>query len=370
MKVLYVHNSLDLGGVQSVRYMFLKHLDSKVSGVDVCCLGRKGKIGEKIERLGYRVKALNEPYGLSRFSTTLKLYNYIKNNHFDIVHSALFYANYHGALAARMAGIPFLITEEHGEHYLHSGIRHFIYRVVGQKTAQRSSMVICCSDYVKQGVRRTYGLKGDNMIVLKNLIDDKRNEIKRPKEEVRSGLDIPFDAVVIGTISSLYWIKNQKILIDAVRDLNKNNLFLVMSGDGPLKDDLKNYAQKLGVGNRVRFTGPRDDVADMLNAFDIFALPSLSEGLPICLLEAMSAGLACVASRAGGITEVIEDAVTGLLFAPGDIAGLTGALKRVIDDGDLRRVLGSAARRHVLNNFKPSDYVNRVVALYKGLLGQ
>lgn len=370
MKVLYVHNSLDVGGVQSVRYMFLKYLDSKISDINICCLGRKGKIGEKIERLGYRVKAFNEPYGLSRFSTTLKLYNYIQNNHFDIVHSALFYANYHCALAARMAGIPFLITEEHGEHYLHSGIRHFIYRVVGQKTAQRSSMVICCSDYVKQGVRRTYGLKGDNMVVLKNLIDDKRSEIKRSKEDVRSELDIPPGAVVIGTVSSLYWVKNQKILIDAIKQLNQNNLFLVVSGDGPLKDDLKNYAQKLGVSHRVRFTGPRDDTADMLNAFDVFALPSLSEGLPICLLEAMSAGLACVASRAGGITEVIEDAVTGLLFAPGDMAGLTGALKRVIDDAGLRSRLGSAARRHVLDDFKPSAYVNRVVDLYKGLSRQ
>ena len=103
-KVLYVHNSLDLGGVQSVRYMFLKHLDSKISSVNICCLGVKGELGEKIEALGYKVDALNQPLGLSSISTTIKLYNYIKRHNFDIVHSALFYANYHSALASSWFG--------------------------------------------------------------------------------------------------------------------------------------------------------------------------------------------------------------------------------------------------------------------------
>ena len=83
MKVLYVHNSLNLGGVQSVRYMYLKHLDSKLRDINICCLDEKGEFGKKIEGLGFRVDALNRRYGLLNFMTTLKLYRYIKENRFE-----------------------------------------------------------------------------------------------------------------------------------------------------------------------------------------------------------------------------------------------------------------------------------------------
>lgn len=368
IKVLYVHNSLDLGGVQSVRYMFLKHLDSKLSHINICCLGEKGEFGRKIESLGYRVDAFNQPYNLLQFPSTLKLYHYIKSNNFDIVHSSLFYANYHAALAASWARVNFLITEEHGEHYLHSERKHFIYRAIGRKVCKRSNLVLCCSDYVKRGVQQMYDLKDNNIAVLKNLIEDKKSDIKRTREEVRAELNIPLDAIVMGTVSSLYWIKNQRILIDVLSQLKQNNLFLVITGDGPIKNELIEYSQSLGVGSRVRFTGWRNDVVDILNAFDIFMLPSVSEGLPICLLEAMSLGLPCIASRAGGICEVIEDQVTGLLVSPRDLGGLTSAIKRIINDKNFALGLGLAARRHVLDNFKPSVYVNRVMDLYTELL--
>jgi len=367
-KILFVHNSLDFGGAQSVRYMFLKHLDSKLLSINICCLANKGEFGKKIEALGYKIDAFNLPYGLLQLSTTLKLYHYIKGNNFDIVHSALFHANYHAALAARWAKVPFLITEEHGEHYFHSKKRHFIYRIVGRRISQMSNFVLCCSDYVKRGVQQTYSLKDENMVVLKNLIEDKKLEIKRSKEDVKAELNIPFNAVMMGTVSSLYWIKNQKILIDALIELNKGNLFLIIIGDGPIKNNLKEYAQKLGVTDKVRFTGWRNDVADMLNALDIFVLPSVSEGLPISLLEAMSIGLPCIASRVGGIKEVIKDGITGLLVSPRDLGDLTIALKQVINNRNFGLELGLAARRYAMDNFKPSIYVDKVIGLYKRLL--
>lgn len=368
MKVLYVHNSLDLGGAQSVRYMFLKHLDSKSLQINICCLGQKGEFGKKIENLGYRVDAFNQPFDLSHFSTTRKLFHYIKSNNFDIVHSALFYANYHAALAASWAKIPFLVTEEHGEHYLHSKRRHFIYRAVARKISKRSSLVFCCSDYVKRGIQQTYGLKDKNTVVLKNLTEDKRLDITRSKGEMRTELNIPFDAIVMGTLSSLYWVKNQRILIEALAQLNKNDLFLIITGDGPIKNDLKEYAQKLGVYSRVRFTGWRNDVADMLNAFDIFVLPSVSEGLPICLLEAMSLALPCIASRVGGIEEVIKDGETGLFVAPKNLNDLISTLKRLINDRKFGLELGLAARKYVLDNFRPSVYVGKVLDSYRMVL--
>lgn len=365
MKVLYVHSSLNLGGAQSVRYMFLKNLDSGRFDIRVCCLGKKGEFGERIEKLGYQVDALNKQDGLFKFSTTLRLYRYLKNYDFDIVHSSLFFANYHSALAAAWARVPCIIIEEHGEHFLHYKRKYLAYRILGRKIANISNLIFCCSDYVKKGVAEVYNVKNkEKLLVLKNLVGDKRMEIEREKKDVRAELNIPQDAIVMGTVSSLYWLKNHKILIESMRQDYGQEVFLVIVGDGLLKDDLVRQAQELGISHWVRFTGWRNDVADILNAFDIFVLPSLSEGLPICLLEAMSIGLPCIASRVGGVGEILQDGVNGILVRAGRIDDLTLALKRLIADTDERARLGLAARRHVLDGFKPSDYVEKVTNAY------
>lgn len=368
LKVLYVHNSLDLGGAQSVRYMFLKNLNSGLLDVSICCLGGKGRFGDKIEEMGYKVDAFNQSHGLFNFRATLKLYSYLKKNRFDVVHSSLFYANYHAALAGRMAKVKYLVSEEHGEHRVHFKKRHFIYRLISRLVAGASDKVLCCSDYVKQGVCQAYKIKDDKIVVLKNLIEDKRLEIKRSREDVRRGLSIPQDSFVAVNVSSLYWIKNQKILIDALKLLEKKNIYLIIAGDGPARCELEVYAGKQGVSERVRFLGWSEGIADVLNASDVFVLPSLSEGLPICLLEAMSIGLSCIASRVGGIREIINDGVNGIMIKSNDLNDLTRALNKVVNDRGFSLKIGLAARNSVTDNFQPQDYIQGVLGLYSRLI--
>ena len=367
-KILYVHSSLYLGGAQSVRYMFLKNLNQESFDVTVCCLGQKGEFGERIEKLGYKVDCFNKQDGLFKFSTTLRLYRYLKENKFDIVHSSLFYANYHSALAAMLSGVRHLVIEEHGEHNLLLKMRHFPYRAIGKIAAIRSSAIICCSNFVRDGVRRMYGIRDEKLVTAKNLVDDIRLQITRSSKEIRSQLDIPFDARIIGTVASLSWVKNQKILFELIACPDNDQLFLVIAGDGPLKNELALYAKKLGVEKRVRILGWRQDIADILNTLDIFMLPSLSEGIPVCLLEAMSIGLPCIASRVGGVEEVIEHKVTGMLAGAGNAEDLNVCLKQLIKDKNFSENLGLNARKFVMNNFKPSVYVKKVTALYKMFL--
>ena len=114
----------------------------------------------------------------------------------------------------------------------------------------------------------------------------------------------------------------------------------MLVGLGPLEDDLRALAVELGIGDRVRFPGSRDDVFALLPAFDAFVLSSRFEGLPIALLEAMATGVAPVATRVGGIPEVVTDGRDGLLVEPGDPAALAGALDRILGDDALRDRLG------------------------------
>lgn len=351
-----------------MRYLFLKHLDRNLLDVSICCLGEKGRFGDKIEGLGYSVDVFNQPYGLLDLSVTLKLYNYLKKKKFDIIHSSLFYANYHSALAGRMAKVPYLISEEHGEHKVHFKKRHFIYRLISWQVAGMSDKVLCCSDYIKEGVRQAYRIKEDKTVVLKNLIEDKRLEIKRTREQVRRDLNIPQDGLVMVNVASLYWIKNQRVLIDALRRMDQKNISLLMVGDGPSRRELEAYARTQGVFERVRFLGWREDIADILNASDVFVLPSLSEGLPICLLEAMSIGLPCIASRAGGIEEILSDGINGIMMKPTSINDLIEALNRIINNRDIGLKMGLSARNFVADNFRPQDYVQGVLGLYNSLI--
>jgi glycosyltransferase involved in cell wall biosynthesis len=115
-------------------------------------------------------------------------------------------------------------------------------------------------------------------------------------------------------------------------------------GLGPLENDLRTLVATRGLDDVVRFTGSRDDVFEILPAFDVFVLSSRHEGLPIALMEAMASGVACVATRVGGVPELIDDGRNGLLVDPGDPSALAAAIAKLLDDESLRRALATSAR--------------------------
>jgi len=360
-----VHTSLDIGGAQSVRYLFLKYLNSKNINIRVCCLGEKGFYGSRIEKLGYKVDAFNRKYGFFNIVTTFKLYKYIKSGKFDVVQSSLFFANYHAAIAVLMAKVPVLIIEEHGEHNFHLKARHIFHRIAGYFISMVSQAIICCSESMKLEVSKVYKVPMHKIYVFKNMVDDKKIEISCSREEMRNKLKVPLDAMVIGTIGSLSWIKNQKFLINCFTKINKDNKFLILIGDGPLKQELKDYADRLKISGKLCFTGWREDISDILNAIDIFVLPSLSEGIPMSLLEAMSMGLPCIATCVGGVPEIIKDDTVGITVRSNDLKMLENAMNNSSTNLEKAKEIGAMAREYVLKNFSIDSYINNVLGLYK-----
>jgi glycosyltransferase involved in cell wall biosynthesis len=207
-------------------------------------------------------------------------------------------------------------------------------------------------------------------------------EAARPA--ARAALGLAPGALVVGTVGNFTAKKDQATLLDAVSRLpvagsarpggdgagvEDRGPVVVLVGLGPLEPQLREAAARLGLGGRAVFTGSRDDVADLLPAFDVFALSSRYEGLPIALLEAMAAGVPPVATRVGGIPEVVTDGVDGLLVDPGDAAGLAAALGRLLGDGDLRATLGRRARERA-GAFDLADAVHRTEDVYLAALGR
>ena len=139
---------------------------------------------------------------------------------------------------------------------------------------------------------------------------------------------------------------------------------LVLLGDGSLRDDVARCATQSGYGDRVHLLGARDDVAQLMPGFDVFALPSLNEGISNTILEAMACGVPVVASRVGGNAELYRDAQHGSLYESGEIDALAAALGQYRDNEPMRLERASAARRHVVENFSLTRMIDRYQSLY------
>jgi glycosyltransferase involved in cell wall biosynthesis len=187
--------------------------------------------------------------------------------------------------------------------------------------------------------------------------------------------DAPFQAgdIVIGTVARIQDVKNHRALVDAFAQLRSRlpglapRLKLAIVGDGPLLPAVREQVARLGLDGAVWLPGARADIAAVLHTFSVFALPSLAEGTPVSMLEAMACGLPVVASRVGGIPEVVDEDVQGLLVPVGDVDALTAALARYVQDAALASAHGAAARARVEDRFSLRAMVAGYGALYDGL---
>jgi glycosyltransferase involved in cell wall biosynthesis len=182
------------------------------------------------------------------------------------------------------------------------------------------------------------------------------------REELSGGRDRP----LVLTPARLDEQKGHPVLLRAAAELPE--VEFVLAGEGPERGSLEALATELGIVERVRFLGYRDDIPRLLAACDIFALPSLYEGSSLAVLEAMAARRPVVSSAIGGTDELIDDGADGLLVAPGDAAALAAALRRLLDDPGLRESFAARARERVERDFTPAAMVRRVEAIYAELL--
>jgi glycosyltransferase involved in cell wall biosynthesis len=187
------------------------------------------------------------------------------------------------------------------------------------------------------------------------------------RDRVRRELSIAPGELLIVSVGNLYPVKGHAVLIDALATLrDRAGWRLAIAGRGEEEPRLRAQAAAAGIGERVHLLGFRDDVADIFAAGDLFAMPSLSEGLPLALVEAMSFGLPVVISRVGGVPEVVTNDVEGLLVPPSDPGALALAIRSLLDDPARRSRQGGAARMRALRDYAIGTMVDRYERLYRG----
>ncbi|MGQ9697851.1 MAG: glycosyltransferase, partial [Armatimonadota bacterium] len=267
----------------------------------------------------------------------------------------------YGVPAALIAGLGTVVHTEHSHDVLDSNPR---LRVAERLLTRFAWTTTCVTEEVQEYLSRRVGISPRRLVVLPNGVDTKLF-VPGPADPALLEELCLVGHPVVGTVGRLDPLKDHESLLRAFAAVHSAvpKARLVIVGDGPLRDHLRNMAKELGVEDAVYFTGARSDVAALLRAFDVFVLSSTHEGLPLALLEAMSAGLPVVATAVGGVPRAVEHGVSGFVCPPGDAETLSSLILHLLEHRELRAVVGRNARVRVESHFS----VERMVAGYKDI---
>jgi glycosyltransferase involved in cell wall biosynthesis len=363
-RVVYVAHAFGVGGAEEMVLNLVKHLPQRFEPI-VCCIHELGPIGEEIRARGTPVTVLGLNPGLRRPWDVARIRRFLRDTRPQIAHTFLLTASLYGRLAAMLARVPIVIGTE-VNIYEQKRPRHALAE---RLLMPRTDRVVASAESVRQFYIRQVHADPGKVEVIYNAVDWTQLQTDKRRDEVRVSLGIPRDCQVAGVIARLTRQKGHVHLLDALaRTTELGNVHLIVVGDGELRAELEGRVAALGLSSRVHFLGARRDLGDLLNAMDVFVLPSLWEGLPLSLVLAMGAAVPVVASSVAGVPEVVEDGRTGLLVPPGDAVALGRAIARCLGDPQLSRRIGDAARAEVLPKFGVDGYVSAITGLYDRLL--
>jgi len=275
----------------------------------------------------------------------------------DLAHLHTGRATWLGGLAARWAGVAAITTRRQEKRLRPSARTRLVYRGLVRRAVAISPAVARC---LREG-----GV--EHVVTIPSAVDAAALVPARPRAEVRAALGLDPEAFTVLTLASLVWRKGVDLLLDASARAARP-LVLLVAGEGPERAALERRAAELGLGERVRFLGARDDKAELLAAADVFALASRAEGLGVAALEAMACARPVVCTRVGGLAEAVIDGRTGLVVAPEDAEALAEALRRLHDDRALAARLGAEGPRRVAEGFRAEQMVAAYETLYAEVL--
>jgi len=350
MRVLMLTKGLGRGGTERLLCGTVRLLDRAAYDVEVAYLlpWKDALVGE-IESAGVPVHCLD-----GRRATSVawigRLRRLVRERDVDLVHTHMPLP----AVAARLALPGLRPAFVHTEHNLWDRYRPAT-RWANRVTYGRNAAAVAVSGAVAASVRAPRPVPE----VVFHGLDAPVGSADPAAARRALGLDL--DEPVIGTVGNFTAKKDQATLVRALDRIPGARLVLV--GTGPQEGDLRKLVADRGLADRVTFVGSRDDVAALLPAFDVFALSSRYEGLPIALLEAMAAGRACVATSVGGVPEVVTDGVDGVLVPPGDADAFAAALAGLLADPDRRVALGEKAAARS-GDFRLDVAVGQLAAIY------
>ncbi len=348
-RILYVSTSTTVGGAEKTLYTLATLTDPKRHQVvGVVSVKPVGAYGEKLKRQGVHVESL----GLTaspRPADATRLAQVIERVRPDIVHAVMYQAIQLCRLAKPKVPFPFKLVSSPRVHYR---TRSLWTLLVDRALKNRDDLLIAECDASRDFLVKRLGYAPAKVLTIRNGVDLAGWPVSKvDRQKRRMELRLGSDDLLIGAVGRLDKQKGFAVLIEAMARLKKTELRCVILGEGPERSRLEALIRRHELEKHVWLYGERTDIVTWLSAFDIDCLPSLWEGLPNTLLEAMALGLPVVASAVDGVPEVILNGKTGVLVPPDAPAALAKALKDLAADPARRAALGAAAHAAVMEKF-------------------
>jgi glycosyltransferase involved in cell wall biosynthesis len=355
-------DSLEVGGAERHVVDLALMLAREGYEVMVAC-SVAGGLSEALGEANVPVRPLLDKLVKRRVSVAFarELRRLIREERFDLVHAHIYASASASAIAVLGTGVPLVVTE-HTEA-LWQGRRE---RWASRRVYRRAEHIIAVSSAIRQRLIERDAVPPERITVIHNAV------IPAPDTSPSALPGDLREGPLVGVVARL---QPEKGVADFLRAAARvctavpDARFLV-AGDGPLREELLALAGRLGVGERVRFLGYRADARAIVGLLDVLVVPSLTEGTPLIVLEAMAAGIPVVASAVGGIPDQIRHNKEGLLVPAGDPAALADALLELLQDPDRARSLGEAALRRADSEFNHATMVRRIEAVYHAALGR
>lgn len=371
MRITHVVESLDRGGLERVVVDLVAAQVATDHACQVLCLFHVGTLGGELRELGVEVVDCGKQPGLDRAALG-RARRAIRAHRTRILHTHNPVAHYYAVPASLGLGVSVVVNTRHGMGAAaRNASREIFYRLMRPFT---DHMVAVC-----EHGRREFLAKGtftaDKARVVRNGI---RVEAIRgaaaadARAEARARLGLVAEDLVLGSVGRLNWAKDQATLLEAYARVAGDHpeSRLVIVGDGPLRAEIEARIDSLGIGRRVLLAGDRSDVPEILPAFDVFVLSSVTEGYSVALLEAAAAGLPLIATRVGGNPEIVNHGSHGRIVPPKDAAALAAAMRELAASEDERAECGAASLRWVREHGTIAAMAEAYDRLYAGLREQ
>jgi glycosyltransferase involved in cell wall biosynthesis len=367
VKVFYFVDSFNVGGSETQLVQSARRLDPSKFQLTVGCLKARGPLRAQVQQAGIQIVEFDPKGGFAKPSgilAAMRLASFLKRERFDVIHTFDLYSNLMGIPAAWLARVPLRISSRRE-------LANLPWYTPRRRKILRRILLLSHLTVVNSGAIRDLMINDDaypprRIRVIRNGIDlNQFSSIHANRSDVLPCFGA--DDQVVAMVANMNFVeKGHADLIEAAKSVcaRARRAKFVLVGDGGERPALEQSVQAAGLEGRVLFLGRRADVPEILKCSDLSVLPSWSEGLPNVVMESVAVGTPVVATRVGGIPEIIEDGVSGLLVPPRDPAALAAALIRLLEDPELAARMATRAHEALRQHFSFDRVIAELESLY------
>jgi glycosyltransferase involved in cell wall biosynthesis len=357
-KILHTEWSDGLGGQEKRILSELTGMSKRGHYVALACK-ENARIKKEAEKIPVDIFTLpmRKPYDIE---SIIKLTKIIKKINFDIVNTHSGVDSWIGGIASKLAGVKVLIRTRHLNIPLKRNLLNFVHYL--------PDMYVTCGENMRNNLIKNCGFPKEKVVSISTGISSEFFEIKKDPE-MKTKYGLKNNAIVITNVGILRSVKGHEVTLKAVRHVVDKfpDAVFFFAGDGPRKRALEKMADELGISSQVIFAGFINNIKNVYSFSDIIVLSSWSEGLPQSILQAMASGIPVVATKVGGVPEIVFHEKTGILVQPGDFESLSNGIIRLLKDHVLREQIINNARELVINEHTLTRMLDKTESLYNDL---